>query len=320
MLTIAAHRGDTVVLDIKPEEVNTWLTQPDALIWIDICNTDDNDYLWLARYFDFHPLAMEDVLARHLRPKMDVFHDHAFMVFYGVKLNEAEGEIDLQEVELFFGKNFVITLHDTPITELQSAFRRWCDISAHFVADTVSLLYMVLDTLLDNYFTALDWVAERLDDLETRVLEAYDKSVLRDVVQLKQGLLRMRKVVGPQRDAVNVLLRGEATFLTTMSQMYLHDLYDHTLRIVESVDSFRDMTATVMDGFRSAQSNEINEIMRRLTILNLLFLPLAVLTGFFGMNFEFIPFGNPALLIVALLGMIILPLGLYYYLRYKQWV
>lgn len=320
MISIAVHRADNVVIDIKPEEVTKWLETPDALVWVDINKTNDSDYLWLARYFEFHPLAMQDVLARHLRPKMDVFHDHAFMVFYGVRLDEGEGGLKLVEVELFFGKNFVITLHDEPIPELQGSFQRWCDVSSSFAIDTISLLYTILDTLLDNYFTALDWVAERLDNLENRILEQYDKNVLRDVVQLKQGLLHMRKVVGPQRDAVNVLLRGEATFLPTTSQTYLHDLYDHTLRIVESVDAFRDMAATVMDGFRSAQSNEINEIMRRLTVINLLFLPLAVLTGFFGMNFEFIPFGSPYLLIVAIIGMVGFPMALLYYLRYKHWM
>lgn len=319
MLQIAARAASDPVVAVPANELTEWLAKPNALLWVDIRKTNDDDYLWLARYFDFHPLAMEDVLDRHLRPKMDVFHDHAFLVFYGVKLDDAN-ELALQEIELFIGSNYVVTVQDDPMPALEKAFQRWQSNNAPAGADVNTLLYMIMDSVLDVYFPVLDWVAERLDDLETRVLERYDVSVLRDVVQLKQGLLRLRKVVGPQRDMVNMLMRGECTFLPNTAETYLHDLYDHTLRIVESVDSFREMATTVMDGLRSAQSNEINEIMRRLTILNLLFLPLAVLTGFFGMNFESIPFSDPRLLGVALVAMMGLPLGLYMYLQHKKWL
>lgn len=318
MLRIAARVAGEPVVEVPTTDVVEWIAKPDALVWVDIRHTTDDDYLWLARYFDFHPLAMEDVLDRHLRPKMDVFYDHAFLVFYGVTFDKSK-ELQLQEVELFVGSNYVVTVHDDPLPSLEQAFHRW-QTNATPGSDIINVIYSVMDSVLDIYFPVLDWVAEELDDLETRVLEKYDVSVLRDVVQLKQGLLRLRKVVGPQRDMVNMLLRGECVFLPKTGETYLHDLYDHTLRIVESVDSYREMATTVMDGLRSAQNNEINEIMRRLTILNLLFLPLAVLTGFFGMNFEGIPFGSPQLLVIALIAMIALPTGLYMYLQHKKWL
>jgi magnesium transporter len=319
MLRIAARPAGEAVVDVPNSEINSWIAKPDTLTWIDVRHTDDADYLWLARYFDFHPLAMDDVLDTHLRPKMDVFRDHAFLVFYGIKVDEAE-ELTLQEVEMFVGSNYIVTVQDHPIPGLEQAFQRWQSNNSAFGGDTTTLLYNIMDSALDTYFPVLDWVAEKLDDLETRVLEKYDRIVLRDVVQLKQGLLRLRKVAAPQRDMVNMLLRGECSFLPTTSDTYLHDLYDHSLRIVESVDSYREMTTTVMDGLRSAQSHEINEIMRRLTILNLLFLPLAVLTGFFGMNFGSIPFESPILLGIALMAMVVLPLGLYRYLQHKKWL
>jgi magnesium transporter len=319
MLRIAARVAGEAVVEVPTTDVTEWIAKPNTLVWVDIRKTNDDDYLWLARYFDFHPLAMEDVLDRHLRPKMDVFRDHAFLVFYGVKFNESI-ELMLQEVELFVGANYVVTVHDDPLPALEGAFQRWQTNAVPLGTDINTLLYNIMDSVLDVYFPVLDWAAERLDDLETRVLEKYDTTVLRELVQLKQGLLRLRKVVGPQRDMVNMLLRGECTFLPTTSETYLHDLYDHTLRIVESVDSYREMATTVMDGLRSAQNNEINEIMRRLTILNLLFLPLAVLTGFFGMNFEGIPFESPILMGMALVAMVALPLGLYMYLQRKKWL
>lgn len=319
MLRIAARVAGESVVDVPATEVTEWIAKSDALIWVDIRHTNDDDYLWLARYFDFHPLAMEDVLDRHLRPKMDVFRDHAFLVFYGVTFDKTN-ELMLQEVELFIGSNYIVTVHDDPLPALELAFQRWQTNATIGGNDINILLYNIMDSVLDVYFPVLDWVAEQLDDLETRVLEKYDVTVLRDVVALKQGLLRLRKVVGPQRDMVNMLLRGECTFLPKSGETYLHDLYDHTLRIVESVDSYREMATTVMDGLRSAQSNEINEIMRRLTILNLLFLPLAVLTGFFGMNFDGIPFSSPQLLVIALIAMVTLPTGLYMYLQHKKWL
>lgn len=318
MLRIAARLKDEPVVNVPDTEVSQWIATPDALVWVDIRYTSDDDYLWLARYFDFHPMAMEDVLERHMRPKVNVFADHTFMVFYGVKLENEE--IVLQEVELFLGANYVVTVHDEPLPSLEKAFQRWHTNIGSTENDIVALLYTIIDSVLDEYFPVLDWVAERLDTLETLVLEKYERDVLRDIVELKQGLLRLRKVAGPQRDMINILMRGENMTLPATSERYLHDLFDHTLRIVESVDSYREMATTVMEGLRSAQSNEINEIMRRLTILNLLFLPLAVLTGFFGMNFESIPFSSPQLLVIALIAMVTLPTGLYMYLQHKKWL
>jgi magnesium transporter len=320
MLRIAAREAGKPVEIIPDTAVTEWLQKPTALVWVDIRNTDDNDYIWLARYFDFHAMAMEDVLENHLRPKMDLFGDHAFMVYYGACRNDETNEIELQEVELFFGANYVVTVHDEPLDVLEHTFQRWQSNLSPMDADVGALLYNIMDSVMDSYFPVLDWVTERLDTLETRILERYSPELLRDVVGLKQGLLRLRKVVGPQRDVVNSMLRGECNFLPPTSEAYLQDLYDHALRIVESVDNYREMTTTVMDGLRSAQNNEINEVMRRLTILNLLFLPLAVLTGFFGMNFTGIPFDNPWLMVIALCAMVILPFSLYQYLQSKRWL
>ncbi|MDQ4077492.1 MAG: magnesium/cobalt transporter CorA [Chloroflexota bacterium] len=319
MLSITARRGEEWITDIQAHDLCKWVEGKKALLWIDVERPTEEDLALLTEQFGFHPLAMEDVRGDHQRPKVDLYEGYALLVFYAVSYDATQEGIDLHELEMFIGHNYVVTIHDGPIEELRETHARWEQNVAHMGEDMGILLYSILDTILDNYFPVLDWIAEQLDTLEGAIFSEFDTAVMKALLKLKQDLLRLRRVVGPHRDVVNMLLRGEQGILPAAALPYLQDLYDHALRIVEGVDMYREMISTVMDGFLSVQSNNINEVMQRLTIINLLFLPLAVLTGFFGMNFEMLPFDSPAILLLALMSMVALPTGLYLWLRWKGW-
>lgn len=319
MLSITARQKGEWFSDIPAEQLCEWLEKPDTLLWIDIVRPREEDLALLTDQFEFHPLAVEDVHNSHQRPKIDLYEGCALLVFYAVSYDPDEHLIYSHEIEMFVGGNYVITIHDDPIVELDETHHRWerniPSISEHLGA----LLYSILDSVLDGYFPVLDWVSEHLDELEDRIFDDYNPQILKEALRMKRSLLGLRRLVGPQRDVINVLLRGEGAILPPEALPFLQDLYDHSLRIVENVDTYREMVTAVTDGFLTVQSNNTNEVMRRLTVINLLFLPLAVLTGFFGMNFDYIPFGNPWLLVGALTAMIALPVGLYFFLARRGW-
>lgn len=319
MLVASVCEKERIITNVKPNQLDKWLDKPGAVVWVDIEGHTEVDLRVLEQEFRFHPLALEDVRNSHQRPKIDLYDHFVFIVFYAIALDAASNRPVLEEVELFVGPNYIITVHDTTIEPLKQAYTRWQTNASGITRDTASLLYAILDALMDEYFPVLDLVSDRLDELEQGVFEKFDTDLLRQTLQLKRDMLALRRVVGPQRDVMNVLLRGEVVLLPNTALHYLQDLYDHSLRIVEMVDSYRDMVTGVMEGYLSVQSNNINVIMQRLTIINLLFLPLAVLTGFFGMNFTLIPFDSPYLLEAALAGMVLFPTGLFVWLRRQGW-
>lgn len=314
MITISVRDNGSLYRDVPLEMLGEWLSHPNAVIWVDVQEHTPELMVELSSYFDFHPLALEDVARARQRPKLDYYPRHAFIVFYEAS-GSADGTVVLDEVELFLGPNYVVTVHDVPLESLRMTHHRW-EASVSTMKHSVgTLIYAILDTIMDEYFPLLDQIAARLDDLEDRVFDKFSTDLMRETLQLKHDLIALRRIAGPQRDVINVLLRREEDILSDEAMPYIQDLYDHALRVVEIVDSYREMVSGVMDGYLSVQSNNINVVIHRLTIINLLFLPLAVLTGFFGMNFTAIPFDNPILLLMALLLMVLLPTVLYVWLR-----
>lgn len=319
MYNISACRIDKWIPDIEPTHIHHWLDEADSLLWVDVAEPGEEDFNLLQQEFGFHPLAIEDVRMQHQRPKIDSYEGYEFIVFYAARAEPSTGEMELFELEIFVGHNYIVTVHDEPIHELADAHKRWKGNVGKVGHDTGALLYSILDAIMDDYFPALDEISEKLEDLETRMFGEYDDEILKQLLDLKRQMLGLRRVVGPQRDVINVLLRGDSGVLPPEAAPYLQDLYDHSLRIVEQVDTYREMVTAVADGFLSVQSNNLNEVMRRLTILNVLFLPLTVLTGFFGMNFEGLPFGSNILLVMALLMMVLFPAGLFYWIHKRGW-
>ncbi|MBA3532022.1 MAG: magnesium/cobalt transporter CorA [Ardenticatenales bacterium] len=319
MMSISVRRGSKWLPDVDPTTLHRWIDKKEAVLWVDIQDPTEEELQLLVAQFHFHPLAIEDVRDRHQRPKIEVYPGYTFIVFYAVDWDDKDKRIITQEVELFVGSNYVITLHEGPVVEIDRTHIRWEQNVSTMNHNLITLLYSLLDAMLDDYFPVLDEISERIEVLEQAVFEEFDPEILRDTLELKRDLLGLRRVVGPHRDVINILLRDESGLLSDAARPYLQDLYDHSLRIMEATDTYRDMVTSVTDGFLGVQSNNINVVMQRLTVLNLLFLPLAVLTGFFGMNFELIPFNSPYLLAGALLAMVIFPAGLFFWLRRLGW-
>lgn len=250
--------------------------------WLDVSDLSHEDVQWLLRdTFGFHPLAVEDAEHFHQRPKVDYYDGCVLMVLYGA--SEA-GE--LVEVHCFYTATYLVTVHQGPVrslSQLSDRLRRHIN-PAH---DHVMVLYRVADALVDGFFPVLGGLDDDIDDLEDQILERPTEQQLGRLFDMKRSLIAMRKVVTPERDMFASLLSADESLpgMTPDAERYFRDLYDHLIRISDLVDSYRDLLSGALDTHLSTVSNRLNAVMKQLTIIATVFLPLSFLTGFFGQNF-----------------------------------
>jgi magnesium transporter len=264
--------------EVSPAAVRT-LLDSSARFWLDLADVDKGTADALLRdTFRFHPLAVHDAEQFGQRPKVDPYDDFTLMVVYGMTTGH------LVEVHCFYTENYLVTVHRDAIPELAILARR---LQQRAEADHVMLIYRVVDTLIDGYFPALGDLDDRMDELEDAILERPTDQQLGQLFDMKRWLIALRKVVTPQRDMFATLLSGADTLpgMTPDAERYFRALYDHLIRISDLVDSYRDLLSGVLDTHLSTVSNRLNVVVKQLTIIATIFLPMSFLTGFFGQNF-----------------------------------
>ena len=256
------------------------LLERDEFFWLDVVGDEHLDEL--AEIFHLHPLAVEDMREPGQRPKLDEYEDYILLVFYGA--TTTDDRLDLIEVECVISGQYVITHSDASCAELDQLHKYFSQRDAR---DEQFVLYRILDGLTDSFFPVLASIDDEIDDLENDVIEQPTDEQLQRIFRLKRDLVAMRKVITPQRDifaraADQIIdLRG----LEPSTRDYFRDVYDHLIRISDLIDSYRDLLTGAMDVYLSTVSNRLNAIMKQLTIIATVFLPLTVVTGFFGQNF-----------------------------------
>ena len=448
-----------VVEDVS--KISDLLRQPDHRLWLDMENPGPEDFRMLENEFQLHPLAVEDAMVRHQRPKVDQYSDFYFVVFYAVESETSESpppatatrlglketrfhgtgwrrppgrpqfepgsligilddyssengqqgrtnghadnqahtngrhvlnaeeatpaDVDagervlLHELSMFMGKNYLITVHEHPIFELNEVARRWYrnvvkiagekaqaaapqgtrpltnaeakalkagddheeqplvgkgpvaltgankgkgslrfDSEPDQVDDTYReqsqadvstdmgiLLYSLLDTVVDGYFPVIDSLVDRIEDLEEQIFERFNQGAIQDVFNLKKDMLALRKVLAPERDVLNVLTRRDLPIFEQHTLVYFQDVYDHVVRITDSIDTYRDLLSSALDSYLSMQSNRLNITVQTLTSVSIMLMSISTFTGWFGMNFEHMnelhtSWGYPTLIVVVL--------------------
>jgi magnesium transporter len=286
------------------------LLDTSARFWLDLTGMDSETADSLLRgTFGFHELAIEDAEHFGQRPKLDTYDDFTALVVYGA----AEGQ--LVEVHCFYTENYLVTVHHQACQELNDLASRLTQ-RAVPRGDQIMLLYRVVDALTDGYFPVLASIDDRIDELEDEILQRPTDQQLGQLFDMKRSLIAMRKVVAPQRDMFAELLSDTGDFpgMTPEAERYFRDRYDRLIRISDLVDSYRDLMSGVLDTHLSTVSNRLNVVMKQLTIIATIFLPLSFLTGFFGQNFTWMVnritglwailafgFGLPLAVVVALI-------------------
>ncbi len=254
----------------------------DEPFWLDLERPSHEDFALLREVFGIHPLAVEQSETFGQRPKVDDYEDFVFLVVYGWSTEE-DG---LVEVHCFYSERYLVTVHRDPSQTLEGLTAKLERESGHFPGAPL-LLYEVVDRLVDDFFPVLEGLDESLDLLEERVFESPQAEQLEEIFARKRQLVRLRRVVAPQRDVLARLVVGgvELPGMTRESERYFRDVYDHLIRLTEEIDGDRERANSAIDAYLSTASNRLNVTTKQLTVIATIFLPLSFLTGFFGQNF-----------------------------------
>lgn len=307
---------------IPLEEISDVIADPESLIWIDLENPTLHDFQLIAKEFAFHPLAIEDSRKQHQRPKLDQYDTFLFIVFYAVHPTGRAGAFLTQEISLFVGPNYLVTVHTGRCPEIIDTATRWKENVLQIQSRRVAiLLYSLLDTIVDNYFPVLDIVSERAEAIEERIFDHGGAKALEEIFELRKTLVALRRVLAPERDLMSMLTRRDIELLGPDTAVYFQDVYDHVLRVTDAIDTYRDLLGGALDAHLSVISNNLNQIMRTLTSWSIILMTLALIAGVYGMNFVFMPeldwqYGY----FVTIAGMAVIGIGLFALFKRIDWL
>jgi magnesium transporter len=310
----------TVHTDFTPAAIDKMLQAPDNIVWYDIVDPDDHDVAVLRDEFHFHLLSIEDALRGYQRPKIETYSKYYFLVFYAVCYRE-DHTLDTQQLNQYLGQNYIVSVHNGEFRQVQDPMSRWRAPESPLGNTIGALLYALLDSIVDDYFPVVDRVAEHIDELEDAIFKEFDQSAIQSIFTLKRDLLQVRRIIAPERDVINTLLRRDMPVFQPEDTVYLQDVYDHVVRVADSLDVYRDLLSSALDSFLSVQSNNLNQIVKVLTIASIILMSAALVAGIYGMNFEFMPelhwrFGY----FYALGLMVAISLGIVLFFRHKKWL
>jgi magnesium transporter len=280
-------------LELSEGEARVRPPEPGTLAWIDLVGQDAAQLQLLRERFDFHPLTIEDCGHLDQRPKLEEYRDNLFLVTQGFSCGGGDVcELELQELHAFLSERYLVTVHLNAIAALDSVWQRLSGDPKLFERGVDFAYYLVADRLVDAHFPILDRFADELDGIEDSVLESPKREDLQRIFELKRSLVQMRKVLSPQRDVQGLLSKRGDPRIGERTAIYMRDVYDHLVRINEAIDANRDLLGNALEAYMSAVSQRTNEIVKYLTVMSAIFLPLSFLVGFFGQNFENLPFLN----------------------------
>ncbi len=307
--------------DIDLRKKDEILADSKNLLWIDIYDATSEDLTVLSRAFNFHPLALEDCLQESPRAKVDRYDDYFFFVFHAVRYNEeSEEEISTAELDIFLGSNYLITIHNSPLSSVARVVKQCWYTTKLMQRGPDYLLYHIVDGIIDEYFPILERIGIRIDELEDEIYINPAKEITEEILALKRTILLFRKVVAPQK-RIFANVNGRYSFQIDEENMpYYMDLVDHVDSILDTTDTFRDLVNSAMDTYYSIISAKTNDVMRVLTIISTITLPLTFITGIFGMNVV-IPYAHSAFTLwFIILGMVILISFMLWAFRRNRWI
>lgn len=263
----------------------------EEFLWVDVCDPDEEDFELLQSRFHLHPMIVEDIKGREDRPKLHDYDEYLYIIFHAITFDHAKQEMHLHEIDCLVGPDYVVTIHAGHLQPFEDLRARWQAHPQLMQSGPAYLLYELMDEVLDDYFPALDALDEKIDSLEDRLFDDDPNSthkITADIFAMKRNVVRVRRVAGPTRDVVNILLRRDAEH-GGKHFAYFQDLYDHAVRIVDMADTFRDVLSGALDAYLAVESNHMNSIMKTLTSASIILLIPTLIAGIYGMNFEYMP-------------------------------
>jgi magnesium transporter len=297
--------------------LDTW-----SVVWVNVDGLGDIGLIQrIGEVFRVHRLALEDVVNRHQRSKMEQYGEHHFIVTHMVEWHDQH--LVSEQLSMFLGENFVLTFQERPggdcFGQVRERIRNRIGVLRDSAVDY--LAYSLLDAVIDHYFPLLELYGERLEQLEDKIVLHPVQSLIAEIHDVKRELLYLRRLIWPQREMINSLVRDPIPLITAETRIHLRDCYDHSIRIIDLVETYRELSSDLMDLYLSSLSQRMNEIMKVLAVISTIFMPLTFIAGVYGMNFDVMPelrwkWGYPASLIVMLL----VSLALLVFFRRKGWL
>ncbi len=277
--------------DLK--QIAELLSDPSHVFWLDMLSPTEQELATIAELFQLHPLAVEDASNEHQRPKVEEYEHFLFLVFHTINLDASKQDLVMGELDVFVGQNYLITVHNEPVKELEEVEQRWKRNGTQVERGVGILLYSLLDTVVDHYFPVADELVDQAEALEDRMFAeartVHERQFTLDLLALKKQFLAFRRIASPERDVLNVLTNRDSPFLNEHVTVYFRDIYDHVARLNDTLDLYRDQLSTIMDANLSIVSNNLNKIMRTLTVMSIILMIDALVVGIYGMNFDFMP-------------------------------
>ena len=291
MIKVRVHaEGAVVDRDLPLDRISDVLAAEGTLLWVDVIAPTGDELDLIEEEFGFHNLAIEDASLIHERPKVDQYDDFLLIIFYAMSHDESASGISLQQLSIFAGANFVVTLHGAELPILDAISDRW-QVNHDRIKNHAAglLVYSILDALVDEYLPVADRISDRIDQIEESIFGRFDATAQQEIFRLKRDLINIRKVLTPERDVLNVLMRRDTPVYNDETVRYFQDIYDHLLRVLDSVDTYRDLLSSALDSHLSVLSNRMNKVMKTLTASSIILMSMTLVAGIYGMNFVHMP-------------------------------
>jgi magnesium transporter len=349
MRILTVSQGESFHTGLPTGSIRHLLENEETIVWLDIQDPVEVDIALLRSEFGFHPLAVEDAIRSHERPKVDAYehatlrqpdvlddqkavaqsddgsapgrHAYYFVVFYEAQFEPTDDEVQTEAINLFIGRNFLVTVHYGDTRHVRETMMRWKAPGSPMGNTIGALVHAFLDAMVDDYFPVMDKIADRVEDIENSIFDQFNEEAIQSIFRLKKDLLGLRRIVAPERDVLNVLLRRELSIFAVQEVAYLQDVYDHLVRVIDSIDTYRDLLSSALDSYLSLQSNQLNQIVKVLTITSIVLMAASLIASIYGMNFANMPeLRWPIGHLWAIFLMIIVTVALVAYFRRRKWL
>lgn len=287
--TIACLGGVSLERGVPSDEIHDYIRDAHNLVWVDVQDPGPPELSMLAEEFGFHPLALEAVTREEQRPKLDEYKTYLLLVSCAVVDGGAPGELRIVEVDLFIGRNYLVSIHRGPLPALDEAVARWTRGGSMLGEGVGFLLYAVLDALLDAYLPRIGEIEDEIGELEAAMPSVSDDEGVQRLLRVKRTLVGLRRALYPLREIFQVLLRRDHPLFLDNSEVYLRELSNRVLRILDALETEREMVAGALDASLTVSSNRLNRTMKRLAVITVCVAAVASVFGAYGMNFQVIP-------------------------------
>jgi magnesium transporter len=302
-----------------PATVAADLADRRRLVWVDAEGEPSESLGRLADLFQLHPVTLDDFINRNQRPKVEEFENYLFLVVHAIRRIH-DDVVETEELHMVLQRRALLTVHERPLDAVKRLQDRMTGDPASLANGPSILAYHLSDAVVDGCYPFLDALGDEIDVVEDDVVAAPTPAQMQRIFRVKRILVQLRRIVSPQREVYNALSRRDHPFIDDQVAVYFRDIHDHLVRAFEMVDSYRDMIGNILDAYLATVSNRLAQVMKQLTIIATIFMPLSWLTGFFGMNFQALPFDRPWILWAVAAATIAVPAGMLWYFYRQGWI